>query len=271
MGKKIDVSVIMAEYSTDVNLLKSSIQSILNQTFKNFELIIIDDCGRNDLKKIVDEFNDSRIVVYKNEKNMGLIYSLNKAISKAKGEYLVRMDTDDYSYPNRIEQQYNYIKEHPQYAVVGMRCDYFDGNKIYGTSSKSGEITKKDLLLGVPITHPTVIMKKDIIEKVGGYQDFHRCEDYALWIELFSQGYKLCVMPEIGIRYTIRPVDYEKRNLKTRKGLFKLIKTNYKKLNPPIHIVVFVYLKNIIAGIMPAKLMLKYHNKKFGGEQDEKN
>ena len=110
MSKKVDVSVIMAEYNTDVELLKESIQSILNQTFTNFELIIIDDCGKNNVNEIVESFHDPRIKVYKNEKNSGLIYSLNKAIEKAEGQYLVRMDTDDYAYPNRIESQYQFIK-----------------------------------------------------------------------------------------------------------------------------------------------------------------
>lgn len=263
MSKKVDVSVIMAEYNTDVELLKESIQSILNQTFTNFELIIIDDCGKNNVNEIVESFHDPRIKVYKNEKNSGLIYSLNKAIEKAEGQYLVRMDTDDYAYPNRIESQYQFIKKHPQYTVVGMQCEFYDGQQIYGVSKKEGEVTRKDLLMGVPLIHPSVIMKKEAIEKVGKYPNYLRCEDYALWLELYAQGYKFYVLPEIGIRYTIRLNDYKKRSLKTRKGLFQVIKTKYKKLNPPLYILAYIYLKNIIAGVMPANLMMKYHKKKF--------
>lgn len=263
MSKKVDVSVIMSEYNTDIDLLKESIQSILNQTFTDFELVIIDDCGKNNVAKIAEEFHDARIKVYKNEKNSGLIYSLNKAIEKAEGKYLVRMDTDDYAYPDRIEKQYHYIKQHPEYAVVGMKCEFYDGEEIYGVSKKEGEVTRQDLLMGVPLIHPSVIMQKEAIEKVGKYQNYLRCEDYALWLELYAQGYRFYVLPEIGIRYTIRLTDYKKRSLKTRKGLFQVIKTKYKKLNPPIHIVMYIYIKNIIAGIMPGKWMMKYHKKKF--------
>ena len=86
------ISVIMSEYNTDEKLLLRSIESIIKQTYKNIELILIDDCGINNVKKIVSKINDPRIKVYKNKKNSGLVYSLNKAIKKANGEYIARMD-----------------------------------------------------------------------------------------------------------------------------------------------------------------------------------
>lgn len=271
MSKKCKVSIIMSEYNTETSLLKKSIKSIVDQTFKDFEFIIIDDCGKNDVKKIVDEFNDQRIKVFRNKKNSGLIYSLNKAIELSNSDYIVRMDTDDYAYPDRIKLQYDFIKKHPEYSVVGMRCDYFDGYKVYGESFISGKIEREDLLKSVPIIHPTVIMNKKHIKKIHGYKNFSRCEDYALWIELFVNGYQLYVMEEKGIRYTIRNQDYSKRTLKTRKGLFKLLRTEYLKLNPPLHLLIGVYIKNIIAGIIPSSILKKYHEKKFGSESYEKN
>ena len=261
-NNKVEVSIIMSEYNTPVELLKESIQSILNQTFKNFEFIIVDDCGKNDLKKIVKEFNDERIIVLKNKKNMGLVASLNKAIKAAKSDYLVRMDTDDYAYPNRLESEYNFIKKHPEYSVVGMKCEFYDGKEIYGVSEKVGELTKKDLINQNLFIHPTVIMKKDIIEKVGGYPNYQRCEDFALWINLYANGHIGYVMDEIGIRYTIREEDYSKRTLKTRKGLFKLINEDYQKLNPTKIETLKLKLKNFIAGVASGKLMYKYHKRK---------
>lgn len=263
----IEVSVIMSEYNTPIELLKESIQSILNQTFKNFEFIIVDDCGKNDLAKLVKEFNDDRIVVLKNKKNMGLVASLNKAIDAAKSNYLVRMDTDDFAYPTRIESQYKFIKEHPEYAVVGMKCDYFDGKCIYGTSKNNGELSKKDIINQNIFIHPSVIMNKEIIKKIGCYPNFQRCEDYALWINLYYHGYKGYVMNEVGIRYTIREEDYSKRTLKTRKGIFKLINKDYQKLNPTKMETNKIKLKNFIAGIVPGKIMYKYHKKRWKNEK----
>lgn len=262
MSKHTNVSIIMAEYNTDVFYLKRAIKSILDQTFKNFEFIIIDDCGKNNVTEIVSEFNDKRIKVYRNRTNKGLVYSLNRAISLSRGDYIVRMDTDDFSYPNRLELQYKFIKSHPEYSVVAMRCVYFDGNKNYGVSAKKGDVTRNEMLSGTPIVHPTVIMQKRDIVAVNCYPKFKRCEDYALWIELFIKNYKLYVMPEIGIQYTIRQCDYKKRNLKTRSGLFELINTEYKKLNPTKLQLLEIKIKNIIAGLLPSKLMLWYHKSK---------
>ena len=107
--KKIEVSVVMSEYNTKEEYLCTAIESILNQTFKDFEFIIVDDCGKNDLDEIVKKYNDSRIKIVKNDKNRGFVYSLNHGIKQAKGKYIVRMDTDDISDKRRIEKIYNYI------------------------------------------------------------------------------------------------------------------------------------------------------------------
>lgn len=263
MEDNILVSVIMSEYNTDEKLLKEAIKSILEQTYKNFEFIIVDDNGRNNVQEIVKEFNDNRIKVLNNDKNRGLVYSLNKAISEASGKYLMRMDTDDYSYKDRMEKQVKFIEEHPEYAVVGGRADYYDGSRIFAESKFYGEVTKAILSKDTTITHPTVIMRKDIIEKVGGYQDYNRCEDYALWIELALNGYKMYVMNEKVLRYHLSLGDYSKRKLSTRKGYFKLLKEKYRKLNSSIVGYWLLVTKTFIAGIMPYKLMEKYHKHKY--------
>ena len=262
-----EVSIIMSEYNTPIDLLKQSIQSMLNQTFKNFEFIIVDDCGKNDLDKIVKEFKDNRIKVIKNDKNLGLVASLNKAIKVSKTDYLVRMDTDDYSYPDRLELEYKFIKEHPEYDVVGMQCEFFDGKEIYGKSEISGELKKDDIINQRLFIHPSVIMKKHIIESVGGYPDYRRCEDFALWINLISRGHRGYVMNKVGIRYTIREEDYTKRKLKTRKDLFRLINQDFQKLNPTRRQTFKIKLKNFIAGIVPGKIMYIYHKKRCKNEK----
>ena len=257
------VSVIMSEYNTEEKLLIRSIESIIKQTYKNIELIIIDDCGRNNVKKIVSKINDPRIKVYKNKENSGLVYSLNKAIKKSSGKYIARMDTDDYSYPQRIELQVNFIEKNKIYDIIGANATIYDGEKEWGKTTGCGEITRKQLLNGCSLIHPSVMYKKSVIESIGGYQDYKRCEDYATWIEAIINGYKLYKMSDIVIKYHLSKEDYKKRTLKTRKVFFKMLKYQYIKLKPTPTKICKMYIKTFIAGIMPSTIMYKYHNNKF--------
>lgn len=267
MEDEILVSIIMSEYNTPEELLEESIKSLLKQTYKNFEMILIDDCGRTNVEEFVKKFNDKRIKVYKNSSNMGLVKSLNRALELAKGKYIVRMDTDDWCYPDRIEKQVEFIKNHPEFAVVSGRANFFDGNEIFGETKFSGEVTKEIALSGgTPIVHPTVIANIEIIKKVGGYPDYKRCEDFALWLELLINDYRLYVMDDILIKYHLSERDYSKRTLKTRKDFFRLLKEKYVKLQPKKLRYYMVVLKTFIAGIVPYKLMGEYHKKKFKKE-----
>lgn len=262
MKNKPFVSIIMSEYNTNIELLKESIKSIMNQTYDNFELIIIDDCGKNDVKKISDEFNDPRIKVYKNSKNNGLVYSLNKAIKISTGKYIARMDTDDYSYPNRLKKQVKFLEKNSQYDIIGGNADLYNGQEIWGTTSGYGEITTKKMLNGCPLIHPSVMYKKNIMTDIGGYLNYNRCEDYATWIEAILKGYKIYQMKDVIIRYHLSKEDYKKRTLKTRKGFFKMLKHQYIKLKPSKLKLYKMYLKTFLAGIVPNNIMYNYHKRK---------
>lgn len=267
MKQDVLVSIIMSEYSTPKELLLESIQSMLDQTYRNFELLIVDDKGKNNLKEMVDTFKDDRIRIIENEQNMGLVKSLNRALKEAKGKYIARMDTDDFSYPERLEKQVEFLETHPEYTLVSGKAKFYDGEKITGESNWSGEVTKKELRKGpVSIIHPSVMMKKEAAQKVGGYPDYKRCEDYAMWIELAVNDYRLYVMDEVLIRYHLSVGDYSKRSLKTRKGFFELLKTQYRKLKPSFFELARLYIKTFVAGIMPYKIMAWFHKRKFKEE-----
>ena len=267
------VSVIMAEYNTNTDLLKESIQSILNQTYDNFELILIDDCGFNSnvLNEIIESFNDRRIKLYKNESNKGLIFSLNRAIELSSGEYIARMDTDDFSYSNRIEEEMDFILKNPKYDLIGSRCDYYDGENIWGESKDYGEITREKLLKGCPLVHPSVIYRKKCMTAIGGYKEYKRSEDYATWIELYANNYKMYVLNKKLVRYHLSIDDYKKRTLKTRKYFFKVLKNEYQKLNPNRRDLLKIRMKNIVAGIVPWKLMFAHHKRVFKNTSNENN
>lgn len=262
MNRKPLVSVIMSEYNSDISLLKSSIESIINQDYNNLELIVIDDCGKNDVEEVVSQYKDERIKVYKNEFNLGLVQSLNKAIELCNGKYIARMDTDDYSYSNRIRLQVEFLEKNPRYALIGSRVDKYDGKEIWGETNFWGEVTRQNLLEGSSLTHPSVMYRADVIRKIGGYINYKRCEDYATWIEFYYNGYEIYVMKEKLVRYHLSLEDYKKRTLKTRKDLFRMLHTQYKKLNPTLFQMFIVYTKNIIAGILPWKIIYNYHRRK---------
>ena len=254
----------MAEYNTELFLLKESIKSILSQTYGNFEFIIIDDCGKNNVEKIVKKIGDKRIKVLKNDKNKGLVYSLNKGIENAKGKYIARMDTDDYSYPNRFEIEVNFLESNSEYALVASNCDYYDEHGIWGSiNGDSREITRRNLLKSGSIVHPTVMMRTDALKNIGGYLDYNRCEDYATWVELYFNGYKLYKIKDKLLNYHLSLDDYKKRKLSKRKGYFSFLKNQYKKLNPTLIDYSSQYLKTIIAGIVPHNILYNYHKKKL--------
>lgn len=265
MNNNIFVSIIMSEFNTPENLLEESIQSILTQTHKNFELLIIDDCGNKNVLEFVKKFKDDRIKVIKNISNIGLANSLNVALKNANGKYIVRMDTDDFSYPDRLEKQIKFMEEHPEYALASSRVHWYNGKKIFGETNFYGEVTK-DIVIksgATPITHPTVIAKRDILLKIGGYPDYKRCEDFALWLELIINGYRLYVMDDVLLRYHLSINDYSKRSLKTRKDYFRLLKEKFKKLKPSKIRYIYIIFKNFLAGILPYKIIAGFHSLKY--------
>lgn len=260
MNKNITLSVIMAEYNTNISVLRRSIRSILNQTFKDFEFIIVDDGGLNDLDSIVQEFKDSRIKIIKNSTNLGLVASLNKAIESAQADYLVRMDTDDIAEPQRFKNQYDFMQNNSQWDVVGTKAIEFSEKGKGGILGNAGEKTMKSVMRGDALIHPSVIMKKTAVQAVGGYKGFKRAEDLSLWCEMLLAGYRLYVIDDILLQYRLNTSDYEKRKLKYRMGEIKARLYYYPKMHAgPIEYLVII--KSIVAGIAPTELVQKYRNK----------
>ena len=262
MNKKKEVTVLMSMYNTPIEQLKEAIESILNQTYRDFEFLIIDDGSNKACVDLVKSYNDSRINLIQNKQNIGLEKSLNKGLKIAKGKYIVRMDTDDIAYPERIEKQIDFIEKHKEYSIVGAKADFFDENGIYGQNKKVGKIKKEDLLFGTPFMHPTLIMKKDDILKIGGYPLYKRCEDYAMEMELYAKGYKGYVMNELLIKYRMDNVGYKKKKMRDRFIETKMKIKYFKKLGVPVY-KYFYAIKPIIAGLIPKEMMKKYQRRKL--------
>ncbi len=257
---KPKISVIMSEYNTPPDYLRASIESILNQTFKDIEIIIVDDCGRNDLSSIVKEYKDKRIRIIKNDENIGLVKSLNKAIAVSKADILARMDTDDIADENRLEEQYKFMINHEEYSVVGTLANEFSKNSTTGVLGKPGEKTAKSLAYGDSIIHPSVMMRKKDIQSVGGYKNYKRAEDLSLWFELVMKGFRLFVIDRVLLNYRVNKEDYSKRKLKTRRGEIKA-RLHYYHLTKAPALAYLVIIKSIVSSILPTRIVAFFRRK----------
>ena len=199
------LSVIMSVYN-DAIYLPSAIESILAQTFGDFEFLIVDDGSTDDSGSIIDRFarQDGRIRAF-HQANQGLIYSLNLMIAEARTPLLARMDGDDISLRNRFETQLAYLASHSDIGVLGTGADTIDERGRPGLrrfeNVTDPDAVVADLKNGPPLCHPSVVMRRDVVERVGGYHPaFLHCEDYDLWLRL-SELTRLSSLPERLILY----------------------------------------------------------------------
>lgn len=192
----IKISIVMSTYNETGEELIKAINSILNQTFKEFEFIIVLDNPQNmEHTKIIEEYlkKDDRIVFLKNDKNIGLAASLNKGIEIAKGKYIARMDADDISIVDRLEKEYTYLEKNPNIHIVSTnKVDIDENDQVINIPSKlptaDSEI-KRILKITSIITHSAAMFRKKEIEEIGNYRLFPASQDYDLWLR--ASYYKL--------------------------------------------------------------------------------
>lgn len=213
------ISVIMSAYNEKESDLKESIESILNQTYSEIELIIVNDNPSNlELKRILESYceKDSRIRIIYNASNMGLARSLNAALQSAKGEFIARMDADDISVNNRLELQYKYLKSHNDCDLVSSnRVDIDEDSNLIGTDTRfhiHDEYLKDVIRYGSVIIHPTVMGRKKLFEEMQGYNNFRAAQDYDLWIRILGTGHKVHIMEEQLLKYRMRSDSITKGN-----------------------------------------------------------
>jgi glycosyltransferase involved in cell wall biosynthesis len=183
------ISVIMATYN-NAEFLESAVLSILNQSFKEFEFIIIDDCSTDNTKELLQKITDKRIKIIFNEKNLQLAASLNKGIEQSKGKYVVRMDSDDISTPNRIEKQVDFMEKNPEIGILGTQYKLIDKyNQVLKYSSNP--LTHFQIIwdyltkMEYPLTHATTIIRRQLLIDAGGYNPkFIREQDGELFLRL---------------------------------------------------------------------------------------
>lgn len=258
------ISVIMGVFNTPKSYIDTSIQSILNQTYKDFEFIICNDCCTDDtFEYIKNKYHDKRIVWISNEKNMGLAYTLNHCLKYSKGEYIARMDTDDYSFPERFEKQLNILKNNKNIDVVNCNVNVFDDRGIYGARKYSEYIEFKDFLLNNPIVHPSIMGRKSAFSKVGNYRDLPftmRNEDYDLFLRMLNKGVTFYTLQDIVFNFRENTQSLKRRKYKYRINEYMVKFDNFKRMNILPKYYIFC-LKPLIVGLIPGKILLKIRNK----------
>ena len=185
------LSVILSVYN-DITNIEKSIKSILNQSFKDFELLIIDDGSKDGTTEVISKLAelDNRIYPYYNKENLGLAKSLNILIAKSQGEYIARHDSDDISLPQRFAEQLNYLSTHRVDGITS-RAFIKKNNRII---PRFKFYIPKKLLLKYknPHIHGTLMIKKNVINEIGNYDErFYYAQDYKLFIDLNNSNYKI--------------------------------------------------------------------------------
>lgn len=204
------VTVLMSVYNGE-RFLKEAIESILNQTFTDFEFLIINDGSTDESVKIIESFEDSRIKLVNNEKNLKLIASLNKGIAIARGKYIARMDSDDISIPERLQKEVEFLETHEDYGLVGTYYTVIDGEgkEQYNVSyPSSNELIKLFLSLNCPLAHGSIMGKTELFKRNQyGSKESYAVEDYELWTR-FAKETKIHNIPEYLFKYRIYGESY---------------------------------------------------------------
>lgn len=261
-----EISVIMGTYNSS-ETLKRSIDSILSQSFSNFEFIICDDCSTDNTLEILKSYErlDDRIKILKNEVNSGLSVSLNNCIQEARSNIIARMDDDDISHKNRFERQIQFMRNHPQYAIVGTSRNLVDDSGVWGTIINDGEPSILDIYKGKSFAHPTVFMDKNILNSVGNYstdKENRRGQDYDLWCKLYFHGHKGSNLKEVLFDYYESSSSIKRRKLKYRIDTYNKKRYWRKQFKLSKWYMIYEF-KDLMIGFIPKSLILKMRKIKF--------
>lgn len=207
------VTVLMPVYNGE-KYLKEAIESILSQTFRDFEFLIIDDGSTDKSAEIIASFNDTRIRLERNEINLGLIKTLNKGLKMSKGKYIARMDCDDVSLPKRLSAQASFMENNHEVGVCGSWTKVIGLRKNFVNKyPESHKEIQAYLLFNTPFAHPTVIIRKEIIEKykLEYNENYKHAEDYELWSRIIKNT-KVSNIKKVLFHYRMHPESISKKN-----------------------------------------------------------
>lgn len=184
--------------------LKEAIKSILNQTFKEFEFIIIDDGSTDKSLEIINEYKDPRIVLIKHKTNKGIIYSLNEGLKKTNGKYIARMDADDVAVKTRLAKQIEFLEKNKDISILGSWIKNFGDKNYTWRTIANPKLLRSRMLFESSLAHPSVIFRKKDLTNFQYEKEYPYAEDFVLWVKA-AEKLQLSNYPEVLLKYRIHP------------------------------------------------------------------
>lgn len=259
MSHPVKISVVMPVYNKDM-YLQDSIESILNQTYDDFEFIIVDDGSSQPTREILSRSadKDKRIKILSNHSNKGISYSRNLGNRVASGKYIAIMDSDDISLPDRFEKQLQYLENHPEIAVLGAQILATDskGNQLWRSSYPvSPGLVRWGMIFGCVLAHPVVMMRREIFSNSDfQYGDEIVAQDFALWT-MISARFKMANLPDYLLLYRLHDNNASTMNKNDMQDeTFNIIRDQISKLTGE-HLT-----DNLINGIISSNRILNYQD-----------
>ncbi|MGL5548744.1 MAG: glycosyltransferase [Culicoidibacterales bacterium] len=261
------ISILMGIYNCE-STLAESIESIIDQTYTNWELIMCDD-GSSDgtltIAKYYEEQNPDKIKVIQNEQNQGLNYTLNHCATYVTGEFIARQDGDDISLPARFEKEISLLLANPELAIVSTGMIYFDESGEWGQSKPTAKPTKTTFIKGTPFAHAPSMMRTAAFQAVNGYSDERRLlrvEDYHLWIKLYAAGYsgQNILEPLYKMRDDRNATNRRKYKYRMNEAYVRYVA--FKKLDLPLIGLAYVF-RPLIVGLLPTFVYEILHKKRL--------
>lgn len=211
--------------------LRESIDSILNQSFAEFEFLIINDGSTDQSETIIKSYTDKRIRLINNDTNLKLITTLNKGIELAKGEYIARMDADDISHPDRLKKQFEFLESHPEIGICGTWFESIGQNKSVLKYPQDDTMIRIKMLYQCPFCHPSVMIRKTILAEnnLKYNPNFAHAEDYELWTQL-SRFTKFANIPEVLLKYRLHEANVSNKHSKEQRINTQIIIQNQFQL-----------------------------------------
>ena len=229
------ITVLMPAYNCE-KYIRDAIDSVLTQTFTDFEFVIVNDGSVDETEKIIKSYKDSRIKLI-NQPNGGVSSALNTGLKHSLGKYIARFDADDICYPTRLEEQYKFMLENPDYVLIGSDADYISqtGEFIfsYNSTGYTNEEIQERILERNPFIHSVVFFLKEVVMQSGGYDTkAHTFEDHLLWMKVVKKG-KVCNFKKSFIKVRLNPESVT-TDERLRGKRFLEIRKNILKSNGPI-------------------------------------
>lgn len=258
------ISVVMGIYNC-AHTLREAIESILQQSCNDWELLLCDDCSTDDTYSIAQEFarDDSRIKLMRNTENMGCNIVLNRCIAAARGSYIAIMDSDDVSLSHRLACEADFLDTHPQYALVACAASFFDERGDFGILRKKELPGPKDFAYSIPHLHATCMIRRDALTAIGGYgshPQMTRVEDYYMLARLYAAGYRGYNLQEVLYRICDNAASYKRRTWQNRMNEVYTFNAAHKLLHLPFYSRIAL-LRPVLVGIMPNFVYHLLHRK----------